>query len=119
MSVYFPWGSLLSALFLPTITVLQGIRQICAEEAILEIILGYGWAAEPNETQRLELPVLTPEHLSGHLRQAYERAGFRDFRWQVMNKEQLEAISTTWAKRLAFGKERIFYRMTARAIVPS
>lgn len=118
VTVYFPWGSLLAALIQPNPVVLQGIRKICTESAILESTLGYEFAAELHETQRLELPALTAEYLSGPLRQAFEQAGFRHFRWQIIDKPQLKIMSTTWAKRLAFGKDRVFYRITARADKP-
>jgi 16S rRNA (adenine(1408)-N(1))-methyltransferase len=115
VTVHFPWGSLLSALVQPDLTVLRGIRRICVEGATLEITLGYDLSAEPGEMQRLKLPRLTPEYLEGRLRDAYQRAGFCDFCWEKLDKASLKALSTSWAKRLAYGKDRVFYRITARA----
>jgi hypothetical protein len=52
------------------------------------------------------------------LRPAYRDAGFRVTSIERLAKHDLRSLPSTWAKRLAFGQKRTFWRLRAAACDP-
>ena len=111
LSILLPWGSLLKAVALPDLAVLQGFRRLCTDQATLRVVFGYDQCCEPGITMALDLPPLTCEYLETILTPGYDEAGFAV---QVRRMEPIELrdIPTTWAKRLSYGKDRDFFEIT-------
>ena len=115
LTILFPWGGLLRAVVVPDVELLSNVRRLCRPGATLEIVLGYDCERERSEVERLALPELTERYLTTELPRGYRDAGFRIERVAAMTREALRALPSTWAKRLAFGRARDVWRITARA----
>jgi 16S rRNA (adenine(1408)-N(1))-methyltransferase len=112
LTVHFPWGSLLRAVALPDPDGLAEIARLCRPGADLEVTLSY----DPRDTRIGELGLpLTAEHVADVLPGVYREAGFRNVCIREMTAREAAALPTTWAKRLAYGRPRLFWRLTARA----
>lgn len=92
------------------------MRRLCRPGATLQIILGYDCERERSEVGRLALPELSEHYLARELPRGYRDAGFRVERVEAMTRETLRALPSTWAKRLAFGRPRDVWRISARAM---
>ena len=114
-SVLLPWGSLLKAVALPDLAVLQGFRHMCTDQATLKVVFGYDQCREPGITTSLDLPPLTCEYLETSLIPCYAEAGFA-VQVRRMDSIELRDIPTTWAKRLSYGKDRDFFEITGHIL---
>ena len=97
ITINFPWGSLLQSLLAGDPRLMCGLKSISRAGASLEVRLNGGALAEAGKT--LE---------AGTDRIFYNLAGTG---WQVkhpllMDASALKNFPSTWAKRLAFGRER-------------
>lgn len=115
VSILFPWGSLLKTVATPDVRVLQGLHRICRADAELRIVFGYNHRREPGVTAALGLPLLSLEYLQTMVRNHYTQAGFAIQACQL-EKSALRDIPTTWAQRLAYGKDREFFELRGRVI---
>ncbi|MFI4938219.1 MAG: class I SAM-dependent methyltransferase [Candidatus Berkiellales bacterium] len=106
VTINLPWGSLLKAVALPDPLVLKEIAKLCQPKAILRIVFGYELSNEQKIIEQLGLPTLDDHYLNTTLTQGYLEAGFA-ITWQKLNQEALKNYPTTWAKKLAYGKERL------------
>lgn len=111
VTILLPWGSLLKAAAGQDIAMLKNISKLCRTHAKLRVILGYQASAEQKLVDELGLPVLTPDYLDTVLKNAYLEAGF-SIKWRILQKDALKSLETTWAKKLAYGKERQFVEIT-------
>jgi len=96
ITINFPWGSLLESLLTGDPALLRGLESIARSTAAVDLRLNGGALAEAGTT--LETGT---EKIYDHLL----RAG-----WQVNAPVQMDACAlrsfpTTWAKRLAFGRD--------------
>lgn len=115
ISILLPWGTLLKAVALPEKSILQGIPKLCKKEATLKIIFGYEADKEKNTIQELNLPELTKEYCEKTLKPAYQEAGF-EISWRFISQTELRQLPTAWAKKLAYGKERVFVDITGKYV---
>lgn len=106
VTVLLPWGSLLRGVALPEPSMLRALHALCVERAELEVVFSYqaGDALDPamspiTEAHVAELPI------------AYAREGLSLARVTTLNREELRALGTTWAKRLGFGRPRTVWRL--------
>jgi 16S rRNA (adenine(1408)-N(1))-methyltransferase len=109
VTVLLPWGSLLEGVARPDPAILGGLRALLAPGGRLLVVLGYDARSDA-------LPGLAPlsrESLEADVLPRYREAGF-DAGASPMTIAELRALGTTWASRLAFGKERPFWRIEAR-----
>jgi hypothetical protein len=111
VTVLLPWGSLLRAVAAPDPAALAGLRAMCAPGGSLVVVLGYDAAADPASS----LAPLSRERLGDELLPRYRDAGF-DAAATPVSRDELRALGTTWASRLAFGRERPFFRVAGRAV---
>ncbi len=107
VTVNLPWGSLLTAVAKPDVSVLQEIAKICRPKASLSVIFGYELCNEQKMIEQCGLPELNPLYLNTILTEAYLRAGFT-IQWCYLTQDELKKHPTTWAKKLGFGKKRQF-----------
>ena len=96
ISINFPWGSLLESLLAGDALLLRGLERVSGSSASLDVRLNGGALAETGTT--LEAGAHT---IQSHLL----RAG-----WQVKTPALMDGIAlrnfpSTWAKRLAFGRD--------------
>lgn len=107
LTVLLPWGSLLKTVAKPDLTLVAELRRLCAEKASLQVVFGYEAATEQKVIEELGLPETTSTHLD-KLITLYSEVGFQSLSWKMLSQEELKAIPTTWAKKLAYGKKRQF-----------
>jgi predicted RNA methylase len=96
VTVNFPWGSLIDGLLTDGSPVLDGLRALTVTGAALDVRLNAGALAEAGWTL---------EAGADQVRGLLTRHGFSvqaALRWTARD---LKAFPTTWAKRLAFGRD--------------
>ena len=97
LTVLFPWGSLLRALFVPELDGLARLRAICRPQADVRFL--FELDSDP-----------------GALERRYLEAGFA-VTGTPMPIDAARALPTTWAKKLGFsGRPRRFCELRGRAI---
>src|SRR5262249_26392269 len=112
VTVLLPWGSLLRGVAAPEPAILARLRALCAPGADLLVVVGYDAGADPGVAG---VEQLSRERLDAEVLPAYRAAGFAAEAAEAAPAE-LRALGTTWASRLAFGRERPYIKIRARAI---
>ena len=113
--VHFPWGSLLHAMATGDGTVLKNLRRICAEGALLEVVLGIDPERDRGEIERLDLEPLTLAYVDSALIPRYRDAGFEVLERGLLSAPDWSKLQTSWAKRLRGGGNRTVLYLIARA----
>jgi 16S rRNA (adenine(1408)-N(1))-methyltransferase len=114
VTVILPWGSLLAAVAVPSVPLLQGIRRLCQPEARLTVVMGVDPARDQAEAARLGLPALDAAHFAGPLRAGYAEAGLVVTGVRPLAAAQLAGWPSTWARTLAHGHARTVFQLEAR-----
>lgn len=114
--VHFPWGGLLRAVATGDTSALQNIRRICSPGALLEVVLGLDPVRDQSQIERLELPVLSLDHIDQVLVSRYASAGFEVFERGMLPADQWPEFDTSWAKRLQGNEHRTITYLIARAV---
>ena len=96
ITINFPWGSLLRGLLLGEDTVLRGLCRVARPGARLEVRLNGGALVEAG---------LSLEEGGSRAGRVLRGCGFVMAPPVVMNRQALRACPTSWAKRLAFGRD--------------
>lgn len=106
--VHLPWGSLLRAVTIGNVAVLRNLRKICAEGALLEVVIGIDPLRDKSELERLGIEPLSLEFIDEVLAVKYGEAGF-----EISERgTSSHALDTSWAKRL----QRPVTYIVARAV---
>jgi 16S rRNA (adenine(1408)-N(1))-methyltransferase len=105
VTIHFPWGSLLRGLLTGHRGLLCGFTTIGNDETQLDLLLNAGALAEAGWS--FELGVT---HVISNLC----HAGFNVEAARPLNTAELRAVPSTWAKRLAFGRDPRAVRISAR-----
>jgi 16S rRNA (adenine(1408)-N(1))-methyltransferase len=109
-----PWGSLLAALARPSRELLRGIRALGRSGATLTVVLGSDPIRDQAEMLRLGVPALQAARLATEIEAGYRDAGFALGSVRTMPVTELARWPSTWARRLAYGRDRSFLRIDAR-----
>jgi 16S rRNA (adenine(1408)-N(1))-methyltransferase len=109
ISIMFPWGSLLKGLLSADRALLDGVRMVSDADASLEVYLNAGALEE----QGWEL-----EHGAVRVRDVLREAGFIVDRPRPLDATALHRLPSTWAKRLAFGRDPRAITFAARRSGP-
>jgi 16S rRNA (adenine(1408)-N(1))-methyltransferase len=104
--VHFPWGSLLRAVATGDVEVMRNLRRVCAEGALLEVVIAIDPVKDKTEIERLGIK---PEFVDDVLVENYRAAGFEIVE-RGMHTSQ--SVDTSWAKRL----QRPLTYLVARAL---
>lgn len=96
ITVNFPWGSLIEGLLTPDAALLEGLRGICRPGAALEVRLNGGALAECGWSL---------EAGAERVRMVLHAQGFAMRPVAQWTACDLKTCPTTWAKRLAFGRD--------------
>lgn len=96
IAINFPWGSLLDSLLTGDSALLGGLEAAAQPQATLDLRLNSGALAEVGST--LEAGAYT-------IYDNLYRVGWAMKAPQFMNHRELRAFPSTWAKRLAFGRD--------------
>ena len=93
--VHFPWGSLLRAVSTGDVEVMRNLRRVCAEGALLEVVIGIDPVRDKTEIERLGIK---PEFIDDLLVENYRAAGFEIV--ETGFRASSQSLDTSWAKRL-------------------
>jgi 16S rRNA (adenine(1408)-N(1))-methyltransferase len=96
LTINFPWGSLLAGLVAGDPSLLSSVRALVRPGATVDVALNGGALAEVGATLEEGGPLVCA---------ALEQAGFVVKSPVVMDAAALRAWPTTWAHRLAFGRD--------------
>ena len=113
--VHFPWGSLLRAVATGEVALLQSLRRICAEGALLEVVIGIDPVRDKSELERLDVQPLTLEVVDTELIPNYAAAGFEIVERGIIAASEWPEFETSWAKRLQGNEQRPLIYLIARA----
>jgi hypothetical protein len=115
LTVLLPWGSLLRAVAVSDRDALRALRGLLRTGATLRVLFGYGPRTDGAVIRAHELPPLDDPAAMDALEHAYRDAGFA-VAARFVAREEVRALPTTWAKRLAYsGHERHFVELSGRA----
>jgi hypothetical protein len=116
LTVLLPWGSLLRGVAAPDAAALRALRALCKGTAQLRVLFGYGPETDGTAMRELALPSLDSPETFADLANAYEDAGFA-VTVRAVDLDEVRALPTTWAKRLAFsGHRRRFVELRGRVV---
>jgi len=93
--VHFPWGSLLRAVASGDAGVMKNLRRICADGALLEVVIGLDPVRDQTEIERLQIK---SQFIDEVLVENYRAAGFEIIETGLRVSSQ--SLDTSWAKRL-------------------
>jgi hypothetical protein len=96
LTINFPWGSLLGSLLTGDPLLLSGLESVLSSGAMLDLCLNGGALTEAGWTL---------EDGMAQVRGNLVRAGWRMHPPVTMDARALHAFPSTWAKRLAFGRD--------------
>jgi 16S rRNA (adenine(1408)-N(1))-methyltransferase len=104
MTINFPWGSLLAALLAGDPAFLNGLIAITRPSATLEIRLNRGALAEAG---------YAPEAGVSRITQVLREWGFINRQSMMLDTDALRRYPTTWARRLAYGRDPCGWSLAA------
>jgi 16S rRNA (adenine(1408)-N(1))-methyltransferase len=104
MTINFPWGSLLAALLAGDLALLNGLIAIARPSATLEIRLNRGALAEAG---------YAPEAGVSRITQVLREWGFINRQSMMLDTDALRRYPTTWARRLAYGRDPCGWSLAA------
>ncbi len=108
VTINFPWGSLLEGLLANDPALLAGLRRVARPNTMLEVRLNGGALAEAGWSL---------EDGGSRVRDVLAENGFDVPPPIALRAGELKAIPTTWAKRLAFGRDpRALYLRAVRNV---
>ena len=114
--VHFPWGSLLRAVAVGDLEVLQNLRRVCSSGALLEVVIGLDPARDRSEIERLGLQHVSLDHIDSVLVPRYRNAGFEICERGTVLPSEWPELQTSWAKRLKGNVSRSLVYIIARAV---
>jgi 16S rRNA (adenine(1408)-N(1))-methyltransferase len=108
--IHFPWGSLLHAVATADEQVLASLHRIAAPGCLLEIVIGIDPERDRGETERLDIPELTPVFLYSYLFPRFRSVGFDLIASRTLDASEWSRIETSWARKLqATSGRKVFY----------
>jgi hypothetical protein len=116
ITVILPWGSLLAAVAGSNLDSLHQIARLCLPDATVEIVLSYDEQRDTRKGNPLGAGGLDAEHVAGTLPRLYEQGGLPLVAIDRISHEELASFQTTWAKRLAVGRQRTVWRLRAKRL---
>jgi 16S rRNA (adenine(1408)-N(1))-methyltransferase len=114
--VHFPWGNLLGALVGGDLNVLKGLRKICSDGALLEVVTGLDEDRDRTELERLGISDFSISHIKQVLTPLYLEAGFKITECGNLPPSHWPKLHTSWAKRLKHSSTRSLTYVVAEAI---
>ncbi|HLC70225.1 MAG TPA: class I SAM-dependent methyltransferase [Patescibacteria group bacterium] len=109
--INFPWSGLLKGLILVEEKTWLNLKRICQPGAYIDLVFGYDENAEKNKVESLNLPTLSEEYLQNTLVSKVDTLGFKLVELNRLTEEDLKNYPSTWAKKLAFGKDRKYFHL--------
>lgn len=112
VTVLFPWGTLLEGVVKPVDAILDAVVKAAENGAAFEFITTYSDRCEENTIESRGLPTLSLEYFNGEYRNTLLAHGLAVTAVELLDNDYVKGFDSLWAKRLAFGRMRDFYRIT-------
>lgn len=113
LTIILPWGSLLGGIVRGETVIIGKVAGIIKRGGEISIVLGYSAELEPSESERLELPELTPEYVENTIAKAFSAriTNINGIEILDYSNDKLGNIGSNWAKKLTFGRDRKLYSL--------
>lgn len=105
VQVILPWGKLMVGLLLARPDVLDGLRRLGRAGTAFRAVVNAEVWGDPIPLEARDLPELTPERATTELAPAYTAHGVRIDRAAVLDADAVDAIRSTWARKLASSRD--------------
>ncbi len=102
--VILPWGDLLTGLLEAEPEVLDGLVRMARDGAVLTMVCNAQVWEEPVPKELRGFTPLTVERVHDELAGRYARHGLSLISASLLSKEEIAALRSTWARRLAHGR---------------
>jgi 16S rRNA (adenine(1408)-N(1))-methyltransferase len=102
--VILPWGDLLTGLLEAEPEVLDGLVRMARDGAALTVICNAQVWEEPVPKEFRSFAPLSVERIRNELADRYARHGLRLVSASLLSKDEIAAVRSTWARRLAHGR---------------
>ena len=112
LTVYFPWGTLLQGVACAQEEMLSKLHALCKVGAAFTFVTTYSPSFEAAEIEKRGLPPLSIEFLQGDYADSIRPMGFQVEEVALHDNSYAAGFESAWAKRLAHGRKRDFYRVT-------
>ena len=113
VSVILPWGRLLRTVAEPEPDDLGQLVALGQRGAHFELLFSYEAGIDGQTEGLLGTNGVDEAHVKEKLMPAYALAGLRVKEAKRVERAELKAYSTTWAQRLAYGRNRAVWRIRA------
>ena len=113
--IHFPWGSLLGSVVRGDEQILSSLRNIAAQDCILEIMIGIDIERDASELSRLDIPELSETYFKNTLASRYNAAGFKTVEIRQLSRDEWYKIETSWARKLSGSSTRAVTMLIFRA----
>ena len=113
VSVILPWGRLLRTVAEPNLEDLRHIAALGQMGADFEMVFSYDTRIDGQGGGPLGMGGLDEAHVRDRLPLAYASTGLAVQEVNRVNMDGLKTYSTTWTKRLAYGRKREVWRIRA------
>lgn len=114
LTVFFPWGSLLQGVACAQEEMLSKLHALCKVGADFTFVTTYSPSFEAAEIEKRGLPALSIEFLEGEYKETIAPMGFLVEEVALHDNSYAAGFESAWAKRLAHGRKRDFYRVTGK-----
>ena len=109
--INFPWGSLLKGIVFAEDLVWNNLKRICQKGAYIDLLFGYDENFDKGKMEKLGLSILDEGYINDVLIPKLKTKGVKVIEAEELSSKELVHYPTTWAKKMAFGKEREWWWM--------
>ena len=115
ISVNLPWGLLRDGIVTADSQILGKLRLLGKTGCSFAIIIGYDDEREASEIERRHLPQLSVDYFLS-LHQEFALNGIRIDTVDVLGNSELRILESDWARKLAYGVQRRFYKLSGEYV---
>ncbi|MBR3438875.1 MAG: 16S rRNA (adenine(1408)-N(1))-methyltransferase NpmA [Clostridia bacterium] len=112
VTVLFPWGVLLEGIVKPEEEFINAVKKAAKSGAEFEFITTYSANCEENMMEIRGMPELSLDYFNGEYKEKLRQFGLTVLNTELLDNEFVKGFDSKWARRLAFGRKRDFYRIT-------
>jgi len=111
ITIYFPWGILLEGIVKPIEYLMKKIVCVAKDKASFDFITTYSENCDGNEIIKRRLPEIDSSYFDEKYTKKLNEIGLILKSVNVLSNNELKNFDSQWAKKLAFGKSRQFFRL--------
>lgn len=112
--INFPWSNLLKGIVTVDQTTWENIKRVCQPGAVVDVVTGYSASHEDKTVKERGLPEFSLGYIQNEMANKLRLLGVDLVEAQELDSEKLKEFPSSWAKRLAYGKERTFFHIRFR-----